>query len=245
MSEILIGREGNQPFVIGDPDVSRRHAVLTINEATGQMQLKDNNSENGTFIYNGQAFVRLYAGQPYPVTFDTMIQLGPNTRFHIRRLFQQKKVEPQQPLKPEKPEKKTVDISHLRQVSERYVSERMAVESKMGLVNGLRSCSILVSMLAGSTGFIFDSFGYGLSSTQAKLIPIVFAFILMVVLLLLINILNKKLLMRRSKNDHDYAVKYCCPVCHFSFQGKIYENVLAEGSCPKCKTKFYDSRQKH
>ena len=41
--QIIIGKEGNQPFQIGDPKVSRQHAILNIEEVSKEMQLIDNN----------------------------------------------------------------------------------------------------------------------------------------------------------------------------------------------------------
>ncbi len=44
IKEYIIGREGNQNFKIDDEKfsaVSRRHARLTVNEATGEWRLRD------------------------------------------------------------------------------------------------------------------------------------------------------------------------------------------------------------
>lgn len=73
-------------------------------------------------------------------------------------------------------------------------------------------------------------------------LPIVLAVVLMIVLLIFINNYNKKLIKERNKNEHDYAVKYCCPDpdCHVSFRGKIYENILSERRCPRCKSEYYE-----
>lgn len=89
MREILIGKEGSQPFAISDPKVSRRHAILRIDPTNRKIDIIDNNSTNGTYIYNGSIFVKLFPNHPYQVTPDTMIQLGPDTRFHVRRVLPQ------------------------------------------------------------------------------------------------------------------------------------------------------------
>lgn len=47
---LIIGKLGNQPFQICDPDVSRRHATLYFDKATGAISLEDSNSTNGTYI---------------------------------------------------------------------------------------------------------------------------------------------------------------------------------------------------
>lgn len=240
MKQIIIGKEGNQPFVINDPNVSRRHAYLNIDEATGQMQLVDNKSTNGTFVYNGSGFVRLFANQSYDVSLDTMLQLGPNTRFHIRRLFQQQTP----PKKQEKPKTKRVDIRPLRIAHNFYNKEKIEIETKSGMINGLRSCTILVSLTAAGGGKLIAS-GLGIEDEiTGWVLGILLGGVLMAILLTLINRFNKKIIHRRNKNEHDYAIRYCCPECHTSFKGKIYENILAEGRCPKCKTEYYEASDK-
>lgn len=235
---IIIGKEGNQPFLIQDPNVSRKHAELIITE-NGQMHLTDTCSTNGTYIYNGSEFVRINSNRPYQVTANSMIQLGPNTRFHIRRLIAG--IELEKPKKPDSP--KPIDISHLRKISDTYTSEKMQIEQKTGMVNSLRSCTILVSLLATGAGTIFSGGVLGQEKDlkiYSILISIGIGATLMLTLFLLINNFNKKLIIRKNKCEHSYAVNYCCPSCHTSFRGKIYENILSERKCPKCKTPYYE-----
>lgn len=252
--QIVIGKEGNQPFAIQDPKVSRRHAYLNIGDG-GQLQLIDNQSTNGTYIYNGSVFVRLYANQPYNVQPDSMIQLGPDTRFHVRRLLSPAvnaqpaaaaAPKPQPQPKKEAPKPKKVDISSLRRISDRYNATKMEIETKTGTINGLRSCTILVSMLAGVGAKMFSpDLGFGENSEMIGiLLSVLLAGVLMAILLLIINNFNKKLIKRRNDNEHDYAVKYCCPECGVSFRGKIYENILSERRCPRCKSEYYEKNPK-
>lgn len=238
--QILIGKEGNQPFAIGDPKVSRRHAILAIEE-NGQLFLIDNNSTNGTYIYNGSAFVRIPPNHPYPVTPDAMIQLGTETRFHVRRLLPAATQPPQPPK--QKPQPKRVDIKGLRHIAENYAERKMKLESKAGSVNSLRSCTILVSLVAAGGATLFSNFSDmdKNKAILASLVSLGIAIILMVVLLMLINRFNNRIIRERTANEKDYAVKYCCPECGVSFRGKMYENILAERQCPKCKTQYYDS----
>lgn len=251
MKRILIGKEGNQPFAIGDPNVSRQHAYLLIDEQSGMMQLVDNHSTNGTFVHNGQSFIRLFPGQPVNVSFNTMIQLGPNTRFHIRRLFQSAhptanpatggQAAQQQP--PKKAEPKRVDIKHLHQISQHYNDESLEINSQTQKYNGLRACTFIVGTISTFGGKILAANLYGDDANEAVswVIGVIIGVALITSLLWFINTNNEKLLKRKADNEHDYAVKYCCPVCHLSFKGKFYENILAEGSCPKCKTIYFDS----
>lgn len=246
MMQIIIGKEGNQPFQIGDPKVSRQHAILNIDEVSKQMQLIDNNSTNGTYVYNGSGFVRLYANQPYPVTFDTMIQLGTETRFHVRRLFQQANSVAKKPKDKEIPKPKKVDIKGLRRVSEHYSNEKIRLDSKMNGVNGLRSGTIIISLLSGTGGKLLAYQLLGEEAENAEvyswLLGVGLAAVLFFILWYSINQHQSKIIRQRTQNEHDYAVKYCCPECHTSFKGKVYENILAEGRCPKCKAEYYESK---
>lgn len=257
-NQIIIGTQGNQPFAIPDHRVSRQHAVLNIHP-NGQYFIVDTGSTNGTFIYDGTNFVRLYPNQPYPVSPNTMIQLGPETRFHVRRLLEHRNpglvagnvhishphlqeiqsVQIRQASRSVHPKSqpKKIDISQLRQVSEYYDEEKMKIESKTGMINGLRGCTVVIMMLAGTLATFFTGEDDKLMS---GIIGFGIAAVLMVVLLWLINSFNKKLIQRRKENEQHYAVKYVCPECHISFRGKIYENILAEGTCPRCKTIFYE-----
>lgn len=247
-NQIIIGTQGNQPFAIPDHKVSRRHALLNINP-NGQYFLIDNGSTNGTFIYNGQNFVRLYPNQPYPVSPDTMIQLGPETRFHIRRLLTKPNPGPQGAQggqqgaaggqggqKPKQPKK--VDISHLRHISENYDEQKIRLESKSGMINGLRGCTVLITMLAGTAGTFLT--GENGDKVTSGIICMGVALVLMALLLVFINSYNKKIMKMKKDNEQNYAVKYVCPECHVSFRGKIYENILAERNCPRCKSIYYD-----
>lgn len=247
MREILIGKEGSQPFAISDPKVSRRHAILRIDPTNRKIDIIDNNSTNGTYIYNGSIFVKLFPNHPYQVTPDTMIQLGPDTRFHVRRVLAQ----PQpggnganggKPVNPQKQPKK-VDIKQLRRVSDNYTQTKMDLESKAGTINGLRSLTILVTLAAGgASGVVGNQLGLGDESKGMVWgISIAIAGVLMALLLVFINKYNRKIITRRNQNEHDYQVKYCCPECHQPFRGQVYENILAARKCPRCGAIFYDS----
>lgn len=90
MKEIIIGKEGNQPFQFTpiQTRVSRRHARLVLND-NGLMVLEDLDSSNGTFVRNEAGdFMRI---SQVTVKEDTYICLGPNDasgcKFYVRQLF--------------------------------------------------------------------------------------------------------------------------------------------------------------
>lgn len=259
--QIIIGRNGNQPFQLNDPKVSGRHAVLTMHEG-GQLQLMDTNSTNGTFIYDGREFKRIPPHQIYNVTPESMIQLGPDTRFHVRRLLPaqrgvqgggaQRQGQPQSGGAQRQGQQqgggqqaaqtpKRRDISHLRRISDKYTETRMALETKASSINGLRSLTIVASLAAGTGSFaLSDALGYEDNKLMSGLISVLLAVTIIAILLSIINKRSKKLLRDRNDNEHEYAVKYCCPECNLSFRGKVYENILSERQCPRCKTEFYE-----
>jgi len=75
-SEIYLGRDINNDIPISDPEVSRKHARLVLLQ-TGEYQLEDLGSTNGTYI-DGQRITGphlLYPGEA--------IMLGDNVRFHF------------------------------------------------------------------------------------------------------------------------------------------------------------------
>lgn len=230
VKQIIIGKQGNQPFPINDPNVSRKHAVLYIDDDTKQLNLVDNSSTNGTFVSNGGVpFQRIAPGQPVQVRPDTMIQLGPNTRFHIRRLLPTV----------QKPAVKRVAIGPLRSVSEEYLKNKERLDGRTTTLNGMRSLSIVFTIIA-STGSALLADGLGLNTMQTALITIGVLVVTVVAFQLIISHMLKKVSAEKNENERNYAVKYCCPECHFSFRGKYYENILASGKCPNCKCEYHE-----
>lgn len=250
--KVIIGKEGNQPFALHDPKVSRRHAELSVLD-NGQLILVDTDSTNGTFIYNGQQFVRIQPGKQYPVKGDTMIQLGPETRFHVRKLVPglavgqnaapakatQGSGAPLKPAGDKQPQAKKCDISHLRKISENYSDTKMEIQTKQGSINSMRSLTLIASLAATVVGTILgEVFG---DKIIGLVLGVVVALVIIGTLITVINHKNKQLIRLQNDNEKNYALKYCCPECHYSFKNKLYENVLAERRCPKCKTEFYEA----
>ena len=48
--DIIIGKQGNQPFKLTESSISRQHALFHLDETTGKMFLRDSNSTNGTWV---------------------------------------------------------------------------------------------------------------------------------------------------------------------------------------------------
>lgn len=236
MRQVVIGKQGTQPFPINDPNVSRLHAVLYIDDNSGKLTLVDSASTNGTYIHNGTQFVRIPPQQPVQVRPDTMIRLGPETRFHISRILPPAKAKAEAKAE-EKPKK--YDISGLREVSETYQTRKLELENKLNNLNGMRSFTVVISVMAsGGSGVIGNALG--LDQAQTIILIICLMVVLISSLLYIINRSIRKVTAERNENEHNYAVKFCCPKCHYSFRGKYYENILASGRCPNCKSEYHE-----
>ncbi len=51
---ISLGRSPENVIVIPDPEVSRKHAVISFEN--GKLEIEDLNSTNGTYLYDGKMF---------------------------------------------------------------------------------------------------------------------------------------------------------------------------------------------
>ncbi len=76
--EITIGRSPENIIVVPDADVSKKHAVLRMNNNV--IEIEDLNSTNGTFLYDGK-FVKL-SGKT-PLKNNALIRFGYSTMFKL------------------------------------------------------------------------------------------------------------------------------------------------------------------
>ena len=241
MKQIIIGKEGNQPFSINDEYVSRLHAVLTYDEMSGVMNLTDR-SANGTYVRMGNQFQQI---SQCNVDATTDVRLGPYFTFRIGQLFQTPTHKP--PVTPEKqqpPKVEKVDITYLRKVAENYEINKLQLEQKQANINSLRTLSFVGSLAGGGISAIIPKL-VGVDGSVEwyfLLVGPIIAVLFMVTLMLYCSKASKDVILKRNKNDKNYKITFCCPKCHVPFAGKLYENILAEGKCPKCKVEFYDSK---
>lgn len=241
MRQIIIGREGNQPFVITDGYVSRIHAVFSYEETTGVMTLTSK-SEQGTYVRMGNNFQRI---EKCFVDATTVVRLGPYFTFTIAQLFQPGKQ--QQPggggqKPPENKPKERVDISRLRYIAENYEATKLKLDQKQATNGSLRMLSIGGSLLGGVAGSLIPKFfGVNDDPIYSAIGPII-AVVFLIVLLLYCSKTGREIIIKKNDNEKKYKINYCCPKCHHVLAGKLYENILAEGKCPKCKAEYYDSK---
>lgn len=237
MKQIIIGREGNQPFEINDEYVSRRHAKFVYDDITGTMTLTDcSRPDAGTYVRMGNQFQRI---SQCNVTATTDIRLGPYFTFRVGQLFQATTGQKEKPKKePPKPEK--VDIAYLRKIAEDYEETKLKLDQKKSNVSSLRTLSLVGSLAGGGiTAFLPEFLGQDM--LIYKLIGPAIAIVFLVSLMLYCSKASKDVIVKKSQNEKRYKIMFCCPKCHVPFSGKLYENILAEGKCSKCKTEYYDS----
>lgn len=239
MKQIIIGREGNQPFTINDDFVSRQHALFTYDESTGLMTLTDRSRPGvGTFVRMGNQFQQI---SQCNVDATTDIRLGPYFTFRVGQLFQSASTT-HKPSTPQKPKQEKVDIAYLRKVAENYEATKINLEQKQANINSLRTLSLVGSLAAGIISPIITDMVGENPPIYYKLIGPCIAVIFLVTLMMYCSKASKAIIEKKSKNEKNYKISFCCPKCHVPFAGKLYENILAEGKCPKCKVEFYDSK---
>ncbi|QXJ35884.1 FHA domain-containing protein [Saccharolobus shibatae] len=76
---ISIGRSPENVIVIPDPEVSRKHAIISFEN--NELYLEDLNSTNGTYIYDGKVFQPVKG--KVKVQPNSIIKLGNNTVVRI------------------------------------------------------------------------------------------------------------------------------------------------------------------
>ncbi|MDE7463133.1 MAG: FHA domain-containing protein [Muribaculaceae bacterium] len=228
--EIIIGKQGNQPFPLTEPSISRRHAILTIDDMTGALKLRDNNSVNGTWILCSDGrFKRLT--QEISASPEMTIRLGATTIVKIKDLIRKKNREEETP---------TVDISNLRFVYEKYNNDKLRIEAESSNIMMLRMASLSLGSILGIVASLLIPKDFAGDETISNIIKLALTIFSMVFAWFIVDRKNKGIIRRKSNNEAYLKQSYCCPKCGFHFGTKVYSNLLAEGRCPNnnCKCKF-------
>lgn len=228
--EIIIGKQGNQPFPLTEPSISRRHAILTIDDMTGALKLRDNNSVNGTWILCSDGrFKRLT--QEISASPEMTIRLGATTIVKIKDLIRKK---------PKEEETPTVDISNLRFVYEKYNNDKLRIEAESSNIMMLRMASVSLGSILGIVASLLIPKDFAGDETISNIIKLALTIFSMVFAWFIVDRKNKGIIRRKSNNEAYLKQSYCCPKCGFHFGMKVYSNLLAEGRCPNnnCKCKF-------
>lgn len=231
--DIIIGKQGNQPFKLTESSISRQHALFHLDEATGKMTLKDSNSTNGTWILARDGKFKRLVGEA-PVGLNTLVRLGASATFRIKDLLVKTSV------KPVANDKKPVDISKLKIVYECYNQNKMSLESKTANIMMWRMASLsLGGIFAVMISLILPKEVAG-NETISAIIKISGSILAIGISWFVVDMKSKGLIQKKDQNERYFKKNYCCPKCGFHFGLKLYENILAEGKCPNssCRCKF-------
>lgn len=239
--EVLIGKEGNQPFKITDPYVSRKHAILrTLPD--GNYQLEDLGSTGGTYILdNNNNKIRQIVKAT--VTPETKVLLGTQYILEINSLLsyfhkkekeeQEKKREEQKKLKEEK--ELIANFAKLQNVYENYITEKINLQKSVAVKNFYRSLPTVISTLLFGLTMVL-----GENTFIASVRP--FIGLLMVVFIGITTLQvykgQKEQPEKMEQINKQFMIDYVCPKCG-SFLGFIpFESLVKKKQCPSCKCKW-------
>lgn len=225
--DIIIGKQGNQPFKLTESSISRQHALFHLDEATGKMSLRDSNSTNGTWILAKDGKFKRLVGEA-SVGLNTLVRLGAAFTFRIKDLL------------PVVNNNAPVDISKLKLVYENYNQNRMSLEAKTSNIMMWRMASLsLGGIFAVMISLILPKEVAGNEAISA-IIKISGSILAIGISWFIVDIKSKGLIQKKDQNERYFKKNYCCPKCGFHFGLKLYENILAEGKCPNssCRCKF-------
>lgn len=224
--DILIGKQGNQPFALTENSISRKHAILHVDEVTGKMTLADNGSLNGTYLQlNDGSFKRISgATQVGP---ETIVRLGAVQTIRIKDVIGNGG-------------DNAVDISKLRNIYEAYQKNKLSLEAQTSSIMMMRMASIGIGGVVATVVMTCIPSDFTGDPNVGMLIKGGTSLVALLLSWIIVNIKNKNLINRKDQNERFFKKYYCCPKCGYHFGTRLYDNLLAEGKCPNnnCKCKF-------
>ena len=225
--DIIIGKQGNQPFKLTESSISRQHALFHLDETTGKMFLRDSNSTNGTWVLARDGKFKRLVGET-PVGLNTLVRLGATVTFRIKDLLVK------ETNKSKENKEETVDISKLKLVYETYNQNRMSLKTKTSNIMMWRMASLsLGGIFAVMISLILPKEVAG-NETISAIIKVLGSILAIGISWFIVDIKSKGLIHKKDQNERYFKKNYCCPKCGFHFGMKLYENILAEGKCPNC-----------
>jgi len=226
--DIILGKNGNQPFPLTESSISRHHASFHLDEKSGKMTLRDEKSTNGTYILAKDGTFKRLSGTAV-VGMNTTVRLGAKHTFVIKDLVKQTTPPPPQ----------AEDISKLRAIYEAYNTNKMALEAKSSNIMFVRIAALTISATIANL-LVSVVVQENIDQTVRFVIQLIVTVIALAISWVLVDMKNKSLIRQKDQNERYFRKNYCCPKCGFHFGPRIYDNILAEGRCPNnnCKCKF-------
>lgn len=230
---IVVGREGQQSFIIDNAGVSRQHARVD-DLGNGLFSIEDLNSSNGTFVNNQKIMRRT-------VSWNDEIKLGPTYVLRLQQLFPSVVAAQPQREAPvqnntnnsSRQEVASVSICHLKDVRESYERERIAILKEASTSQVKRMLPpIIVSAILLIISLLLDG----------AIVAIVRPVVAIVGVVLLAYMTYKHYQVQASKPERleqikkQYQTYYVCPHCG-AFLGDLpFENIQNQGRCSRCRT---------
>ncbi len=220
--EIIVGKQGQQRIKIDDPAVSRKHLKIK-SLPDGRFQLEDI-SANGTFV-NG---IRI---KEKVVTGDTIVQLGPNSRYRVSDLMPMQVVPPPPP----PPPVKEFSITHLENVWEDYERQLAAIQDERQEMGKKRMLPMMLSMASGALAPILAA----MIGTETLYITLPITAICLILYIVAYN--QKDTGFEQQKEAKNKLIqKYVCPnpSCRKFVGMQDYAILSQMPACPRCKAKW-------
>ena len=234
--EIVVGRRGDQPFMITDKSVSGKHLKLTT-MPDGSVQVEDLGSTNGTFIDGIRILKKV-------VNRNTIVQMGSFYTFRISDVF------------PDVPKKESFQTSssHVNQKTDSIVEEYNPEilrkfqqleyvwdkyqEEKINLQKNNASKGFLRMMPM----FLLGGLGYLVSCIPALAdfrVAITLAGIGIGIIITWISYKSATGLPEQmEKLNQQFQIDYVCPKCKQFLGFTPFKGLKNRGQCFACKTKW-------
>lgn len=239
---LIIGREGDQPFTIRDVGVSRRHVSLDLKE-DGAVLIEDLASGNGTFV-NGRRIVKKQ------IRSTDQVRLGPAYLLNVPDVIRimTLSITPSQAsvkkssgsaaktvLSPEEEQRIKTQFTKLNAVYERCEKEKIALGKEKSTAMVMRSIpAVVVSLLLFLVSFFLD----GGIVEILKLVLGGLSVILICVMTYRYYQVQKKAPEKMAAIKKQFMIDYVCPKCGEFLGNNPFETLRNQGECKRCKTKW-------
>lgn len=223
--EIIVGREGNQPFTIDNTGVSRHHVKLT-DCGNGTFIIEDLSSSNGTFV-NDQKIIKK------TIALTDKVRLGPTYILNLGQVFKTNRKNPG--LSTEQAQRLRIQITRLRQVRERYEQGNIALKREAAASRVKRTIPPLIVTAGLLICTIF------VKGETANILRLAFG----IISLLLIGYTTFRYYQTQTNTPEklealkkQYQIDYVCPNCGAYLGDLPFETILNQKKCNKCKIEW-------
>lgn len=254
---IIIGRQGQQPTVIDDLSVSKRHLSATP-MADGRWSIEDLGSTNGTYV-NGLPVVTAVIDADTPLmlgSLQTTLRqlLNPAPASKAKPVAAAPKAAPSSaaakpapqpvsvptskatpvPAEPAVAADGSVSIKHLEDVYEKYRHDTLAIARRRNHASVYRILPMAIGM-----PLVMGLVGMFTTDIAVKGVCMGGLMALGSALTLRMIPMGDRLAEEQFDINRRFQVDYSCPCCHnFMGAAKPYEVLVKQGQCPFCKVKF-------